>query len=110
MAPRSWRRALEYRAPYLPTDFDPRFFNFAPSDLVAHERLHGGEIIDARRVTVDGVPIHFSLPTCELEVIVQVDATKRSSASSVSRCLLESSKSAEDRSERERSSFLRTSL
>lgn len=38
-----WRRT---RAPYLPEDFDPRFFNLAPTGLVAQGHLQGGEPVE----------------------------------------------------------------
>ena len=34
------------RAPYLPTDFDPRFFQLAPPDLIAPGYLQGGEPVE----------------------------------------------------------------
>lgn len=47
------------RAPYLPTDFDPRFFQAAPPDQVVVPHLVGGE-----RVAFDGVAPSGRLTGC----------------------------------------------
>ncbi|QDF99448.1 hypothetical protein CJ010_24380 [Azoarcus sp. DD4] len=49
------------RAPYLPQDFDPRFFNVAAPGLVAPEHLVGGEAVDITGCTA-GAPLRFTLP------------------------------------------------
>lgn len=49
------------RAPYLPEDFDKRFFNMAHPDLVYPGFLVGGEHVEITNVHPRGV-LHFSLP------------------------------------------------
>jgi hypothetical protein len=55
------------RAPYLPTDFDPRFFQLAPPGLVAPGYLQGGEVVDVTGVTPQG-RLRFCLPTLRVQV------------------------------------------
>jgi len=79
---RGWlpRRALagtydaawdEQRAPLLPLDFDERFFNGAPADLVATPRLRGGESVRVRGASRAG-PLAFALPAPEITVGLSV--------------------------------------
>src|SRR4029079_1545920 len=42
---KAWQRT---RAPYLPDDFDPRYFHAAHPDLVCKRHLQGGEIIEVQ--------------------------------------------------------------
>lgn len=62
---------LKQRAPYLPKDFDPRFFNAAHPDLVTERHLEGGEKVEALNVTPGGV-LKFRLPACQLAAAVRV--------------------------------------
>ncbi len=62
---------LESRAPYLPKDFDARYFHAAHPDLVAQKYLSGGEPVEAVHVAPDG-PLRFKLPVCELDATVRV--------------------------------------
>lgn len=55
------------RAPYLPLDFDARFFNVAPAELIAPGFLQGGEPVELAGFTA-GAPIRFELPQCGLEL------------------------------------------
>lgn len=54
----AWRRR---RAPYLPLDFDPRFFHAAPPDQVAAAPLRGGEPVELLHLAPG--PLRFHLPT-----------------------------------------------
>ena len=49
------------RAPYLPADFDPRFFQVAPADQVVPGYLTGGEPVELFGVSPWG-PVRFTLP------------------------------------------------
>jgi hypothetical protein len=49
------------RAPFLPADLDPRFFQIAPPELVTNGYLAGGEGVDLRGVTPQGA-LRFTLP------------------------------------------------
>lgn len=75
-----WRPRCEYvgtygekwsneRAPYLPEDFDPRFFNAAHPDLICTSFLKGDEPIHVQNASREGV-FQCHLPRCELAVIV----------------------------------------
>jgi len=54
----AWTRG---RAPYLPQDFDTRFFQVAPQELVAPGWLQGGEPVRLAGFSAGG-PIDFNLP------------------------------------------------
>jgi hypothetical protein len=54
-----WQRE---RAPYLPKDFDPSFFQIAPPGLVNAGYLIGGEPVEILGATHDGA-LRFRLPT-----------------------------------------------
>ena len=55
------------RAPYLPLDFNPRFFQAAPPDQVAEGYLKGGEPVEILNATPAG-RLAFTLPACTLEI------------------------------------------
>lgn len=61
-----WRTT---RAPYLPADFDPRFFQAANPDLVCPAPLVGGEPVELANLSLDGV-VRFRLPACVFDVSV----------------------------------------
>ena len=63
-----WQRA---RAPYLPDDFNPRFFQCAAPELTFERYLQGGEPVQVAGVTPDG-PIAFTLPDARLSIAVTV--------------------------------------
>ncbi len=64
----AWQKS---RAPYLPADFDARFFNAASPDLVCPEPLRGGEPVSLTNLSPHG-EIRFRLPTVVLDVSVSV--------------------------------------
>ena len=53
------------RAPYLPLDFDSRFFHVAPPELIAPGFLQGGEPVELTGFAA-GAPLRFDLPQCGL--------------------------------------------
>jgi len=55
------------RAPYLPLDFDPRYFQVAPPELVAPGFLQGGESVRLLGFNPH-LPTAFALPQCGLQV------------------------------------------
>lgn len=55
------------RAPYLPTDFDARFFQIAPPGLTATPHLRGGEPVQVLGATPSG-SLAFQLPRVGVEV------------------------------------------
>lgn len=63
------------RAPYLPRDFDARYFQTAPPDLIAPGFLVGGEPVELRGCA-PGAPLRFALPTCSLELIFDFDGQR----------------------------------
>jgi hypothetical protein len=67
----AWQRQ---RAPYLPTDFDPRFLQCAPIDLIAPTYLTGGEPVVLEGLSGDG-PQRFTLPRASLDVAFVLDGT-----------------------------------
>lgn len=65
----AWTRT---RAPYLPRDFDARYFQVAPPELVAPGYLLGGEPVVLRGFTQGG-PLAFALPRLTLEATFDFD-------------------------------------
>src|SRR4029079_12069724 len=59
------------RAPYLPRDFDRRFFNAASTDLVFDRFLTGGEAVELSGASRRG-RLRFSLPTARPEAVVRI--------------------------------------
>ncbi len=59
------------RAPYLPEDFDPHFFNSAHPDLICSGYLKGGEPVMITGMS-HNCPLKFKLPVCELEAAVRI--------------------------------------
>lgn len=76
------------RAPYLPRDFDPRFFNVAPAELVFPRNLVGGESVAVLGFHPRGVQ-RFALPVCELGIAVKLAGKKQSLAYQLETVLLE---------------------
>lgn len=63
------------RAPYLPQDFDPRFFQVAPPALIAPGFLQGGEPVELHGFT-EGGPLRFALPQCGLSIGFEFDGAE----------------------------------
>lgn len=68
----AWTRQ---RAPFLPLDFDSRYFQVAPPGLIAPGFLQGGELVRLAGFSI-GAPIEFELPRCGLEVAFEFDGAK----------------------------------
>lgn len=62
---------IKGRAPYLPKDFNPRFFNAAHPDLVFPKHLAGGERVEVINALRDGA-LKFRLPKCDVRARVRV--------------------------------------
>jgi hypothetical protein len=60
----AWQRG---RAPYLPTDFDARFFQLAPEGLTAPGHFEGGEPLEVDGASAAG-PVRCALPRVALDV------------------------------------------
>lgn len=60
----AWQRS---RAPYLPADFDPRFLQLAPPELIAPAYFVGGEPVEVTGVTPGG-QLRFEVPRVAVEV------------------------------------------
>jgi hypothetical protein len=60
------------RAPYLPTDFNPRFFQAAPPDQVVPDYLKGGEPVEVVGATPAG-RLAFRLPEVVVRVTYRLD-------------------------------------
>lgn len=58
------------RCPYLPRDYDPRFFQLAPEGLISARRFTGGEPVALDGVSREG-PLRFALPRCAFEAAVR---------------------------------------
>jgi hypothetical protein len=60
------------RAPYLPADFDPRFFQIAAPGLTAVPHLQGGEPVEVLGATPSG-SLRFQLPRVRVNVTYLLD-------------------------------------
>lgn len=65
----------KHRAPYLPDDFNPRFFNAAHPELVYPVFLQGGEPVQVVNASPYG-PLGFTLPVCRMEAVVNIAGKK----------------------------------
>ena len=65
---KAWQKQ---RAPYLPDDFDNRFFNSAPPDQICNGYLMGGEPVSITNMSENG-PLKFNLPSCGMDLKVRV--------------------------------------
>ncbi len=63
------------RSPYLPLDFDTRFFNAAHPDLIADGYLQGGEPVKLKNLSPHGT-LRFPLPSCVFDLAIQVGGQK----------------------------------
>lgn len=68
----TWQRD---RAPFLPRDFDPRFFQLAPPGLVAARPLEGGEPVELIGLSPRG-DLRFELPRARPAVRVRLAGTE----------------------------------
>lgn len=66
----AWQRS---RAPYLPSDFDPRFLQVAPEDQQVPGYLKGGEPVEVAGATPSGV-LRFNLPARRVDVLFRLDS------------------------------------
>jgi hypothetical protein len=69
----AWQKS---RAPYLPKDFDPRYFHAASPGLVFPRPLQGGEPFLVAGAAPDG-PISFQLPVCRLDLQATIAGKKQ---------------------------------
>jgi hypothetical protein len=81
----TWRKK---RAPYLPRDFRPEFFQVAPPALWTRAELKGGEPVELLAVSPAGVE-RFVLPQCELGVEVRLAGRMERSRMRLETVLLE---------------------
>ena len=59
------------RAPYLPRDFDARFFQLAPTDQIAPAFFRGGEPVELHGLTPSGSQ-RFTLPAARVSVLYRL--------------------------------------
>jgi hypothetical protein len=78
----------KHRAPYLPKDFDSRFFQLAPAGLVVTGYLKGGEPAELRGVTRAGV-LRFRLPQVSLRITYDLDGSLQERPALLDTVLLE---------------------
>ncbi len=70
----AWERN---RSPYLPKDFDSRFFNAANPDLIADGYLQGGEPVKLKNLSPRGT-LRFPLPRCAFDLAIRVGGQNES--------------------------------
>ena len=79
---------VSQRAPYLPLDFDARYFQVAPPELVAPGFLKGGEAVELAGFA-SGAPLRFELPRCGLELEFDFDGSPVPKAAQLEMVLFE---------------------
>lgn len=82
----AWQRR---RAPYLPTDFDPRFLQLAPPGLVAPGYLQGGEPVEVLGAAPGGRPLRVRLPAVRMTVTYRFDRGDEARPANLDTVLLE---------------------
>lgn len=81
----AWQKG---RAPYLPEDFDPRFFHAAPPDQIYPGYLKGGEPVELMNLSPTGRQ-RFTLPVCDVDAEVNVDGAVQRPPLAIETLLLE---------------------
>jgi hypothetical protein len=81
----AWQKG---RAPYLPKDFDPRFFQVAPPDQVIDGYLKGGEPVEVIGATPGG-PLMFHLPELSVQVVYRLDGEDHASKTHLDTVVIE---------------------
>ena len=76
------------RAPYLPEDFNPKFFNAAHPNFIFERYLQGGEPVALDNLSRHG-PVRFNLPICRLEAKVTVAGQLETPALNLETVLIE---------------------
>ena len=76
------------RAPFLPSDFDPRFLQLAPPGLVAPHYLRGGELVEVRGATPSGV-LRFQIPAAVVQATYLLDGTPQTRPANLDTVLIE---------------------
>jgi hypothetical protein len=95
----SWQPRLAYagtydenwqktRAPYLPADFDLRFFNMAHPDLISPGYLSGGEPVEITGVCAEG-PLRFNIPVISLTADIAIKSRVEQPAFKLETLLIE---------------------
>jgi hypothetical protein len=80
-----WQRS---RAPYLPDDFDPRFFQSACPEFAFDRYLQVGEHVQVVGALPDG-PIAFTVPESHLSVAVTIEGSPHHPAAHLETLLIE---------------------
>jgi hypothetical protein len=80
------------RAPYLPEDFHPQYFNAAHPDLICNSYLKGGEPVEVINASPHG-PLRFRLPICRVEAAVRIAGKTESPPFNLETVLIEPSAS-----------------
>src|SRR5439155_19687929 len=78
----------QQRAPYLPRDFDSRFFQLAPPGLVVPGYLQSGAWIEARGVTPSGT-LRVQLPPLRIEMTYVIDGSPQPMPANLDTVLIE---------------------
>ena len=81
----AWQRG---RAPYLPADFDPRFFQCAAAAFVFDRFLEGGEAVEVRGVRPDG-PVEFRVPPIRPTIDVTIAGANQQPAANLETVTIE---------------------
>jgi len=81
----TWQR---YRAPYLPADFDPRFFQISPPYLITPNYLQGGEPVEVVGAAPSAA-LQFKVPQCVIRITYRLDQGKEVRAAALDTLVIE---------------------
>lgn len=81
----AWQKG---RAPYLPQDFNLRFFNAAHPDMVFDRYLRGGEPVEVVNASRKG-PIRFELPVRDFDIKVRIAGSTQDAPANLETVLIE---------------------
>jgi hypothetical protein len=82
---KAWQKQ---RAPYLPLDFDPRFFSAACPELTFDRYLQGGEPVQVLGACKQGA-LRFDLPRCRVKAMVKIAGSEESPPFNLETVLIE---------------------
>ena len=83
---------VKRRAPFLPDDFDARFFNAAHPDLTCRGFLKGGEPVNVLNMCPGGA-LRFQLPVCDMDARVTIAGRTSAMPLTIETLLLEPGRS-----------------
>lgn len=83
---------VKKRAPYLPENFNSRYFNAAHPEMVCQGYLKGGEPVTIMKMSGNG-PLKFAIPMCEFETTTEIAGRTEEPVANLETVLIEPNES-----------------